>query len=160
MNNSSNNNATFVEEALDYREKIEACRSQFFAVLDDYTKYYVYHNKNPEVNEFENYYSTNKNQIQSLSKEVIDITKEIQKLIGKLNLDMEKSDKQLENEKKIYKKLVKLMANLENTKNGSEMLINDSKEQYNKIHALTWELFWGIIIVSSFLFKVFNQPTV
>jgi hypothetical protein len=73
---------------------------------------------------------------------------------------MKTADKQLEHEKKIYKKLTTLFENLKNTQNGSEMLINDSKEQYNKAYAETWQMVFGIIFVSLFLVKVFKQNRV
>jgi hypothetical protein len=40
------------------------------------------------------------------------------------------------------------------------MLINDSKEQYNKAYAETWQMVFGIIFVSLFLVKVFKQNRV
>ena len=44
-----------IGEAKQFNEKIVTIKSQFFSALDDFKKYYVYYNKNPEVNEFQNY---------------------------------------------------------------------------------------------------------
>ena len=40
-----------IGQASQFNEKINSIKSQFFSALDDYKKYYVYYNKNPEVNE-------------------------------------------------------------------------------------------------------------
>jgi hypothetical protein len=45
-----------IGQAQQFDEKINSIKTQFFSALDDFKKYYVYYNKNPEVNEFQNYY--------------------------------------------------------------------------------------------------------
>ena len=44
-----------IGQAKQFEEKIDTIKTQFFSALDDFKKYYVYYNKNPEVNEFQNY---------------------------------------------------------------------------------------------------------
>ena len=50
--NTENN---LIGKAQQFDEKINSIKDQFFSALDDFKKYYVYFNKNPEVNEFQNY---------------------------------------------------------------------------------------------------------
>ena len=141
----------------DYDEKIDNLKSKFFSVLDDYKKYYVYYNKNPEVNEFQNYYSNSKNQLQIISKKLYSITDEIKANIEKLDKDMLLVAKNLEEEKDKNAKLTILYNNLDNTQNGSEILITDTKSEYNKQYYTNINMFIGILIISSLLLVTFKK---
>lgn len=140
-----------------YDEKIDNLKSEFFSVLDDYKKYYVYYNKNPEVNEFQNYYSNSKNQLQTISKKLYSITDEIKANIEKLDKEMLLVATNLEEEKDKNAKLTMLYNNLDNTQNGSEILITDTKSEYNKQYYTNINIFIGILIISSLLVKTFKK---
>jgi hypothetical protein len=51
------------------------------------------------------------------------------------------------------------VSNLENTQNGYEILINDSKTEYNIQYYKNVKIFIGIIIISSLLAVVFKKKT-
>lgn len=142
---------------MDYDEKIDNLKSEFFSVLDDYKKYYVYYNKNPEVNEFQNYYSNSKNHLQTISKKLYSMTDEIKANIEKLDKEMLLVATNLEEEKDKNAKLTILYNNLDNTQNGSEILITDTKSEYNKQYYTNINFFIGILIISSLLVKTFKK---
>ena len=50
-----------------FDEKITVIQGQFFSALDDFKKYYVYFNKNPEVDEYQNYYENSINLLNILN---------------------------------------------------------------------------------------------
>ena len=146
----------FIEEANQFNEKINNINAQFFSALDDFKKYYVYYNKNPEVTEFQNYYANSKGQLQSLSKELVTTTNNINKSIESLDAEMSSNAIQLEREKKRNKELTKLVFNLENTQNGSEILIDDTKVNYNIQYYKNWELIAGILVTGIMLGRWFT----
>ena len=145
---------TLIKQAKQFNEQINNIKSQFFSALDDFTKYYVYYNKNPEVNEFQNYYANSKNQLQTMSKDLFLTTNNIDKNIEFLDNEMLKISIKLENEKKLNKEMSKLINNLQNTQNGSEILIDDSKTKYNLQYYKNVEIFIGILILSGLLTKL------
>jgi|LakMenE01Jun11ns_1017448.scaffolds.fasta_scaffold9737480_1 hypothetical protein len=151
-----------IGQAKQFNEKINNIKSQFFSALDDFKKYYVYYNKNPEVNEFQNYYVNSKGQLQNLSRDLFLTTNNIDKNIETLDKSMSSISAQLDDEKKLNKEMMKLIASLENTQNGSEILIDDSKSNYNEQYINNWEIFFGILFVSILLGKLFknNMPSV
>jgi midasin (ATPase involved in ribosome maturation) len=150
-----------IGQAKQFNEKINNIKSQFFSALDDFKKYYVYYNKNPEVNEFQNYYVNSKGQLQNLSRDLFLTTNNIDKNIETLDKSMSSISAQLDDEKKLNKEMMKLIASLENTQNGSEILIDDSKSNYNEQYINNWEIFIGILFVSILLGKLFkNVPSV
>ncbi len=146
-----------IGQAKQFNEKINTIKTQFFSALDDFKKYYVYYNKNPEVNEFQNYYVNSKGQLQSMSRDLFLITNNIDKNIEILDKNMSAISAQLDDEKKLNKEMMQLIANLENTQNGSEILIDDSKTKYNEQYVRNWEIFVGIIIISVGLSRLFKH---
>ena len=152
-----------IGQANQFNEKINATRTQFFSALDDFKKYYVYYNKNPEVDEFQNYYINSKSQLQTISRDLFLTTNNIDKNIEILDSEMSSIGVKLENEKKLNGELMKVLSSLENTHNGSEILIDNSKDTYNRQYYYNWEIFIGILIVSGLLVKLFKPvatPTI
>ena len=143
-----------------YEEKINNIEKQFFSALDDFKKYYVFYNKNPEVNEYQNYYVNSKSQLQSMSKDLFLTTYDISKNIELLNDDMKQVSIKLQKEKKINDEMAGLLGNLQNTKNGTVILISDSKEEYNKQYYYNFELIGGIIIIGLLLSTIFKKNVV
>lgn len=139
-----------------FDEKINNIEKQFFSALDDFKKYYVFYNKNPEVNEFQNYFVNSKGQLQNISKDLFLTTNDINKNIEILNNQMKQVSIKLKDEKKLYDELMILLGNLQNTKYGSEILINDSKEEYNKQYYSNLQLLLGILIIGLILGTFFK----
>ena len=146
-----------IGESKQFNEKINTIKSQFFSALDDFKKYYVYYNKNPEVNEFQNYYINSKSQLQGMSSDLFLTSNNIDKNIELLDQKMSAISVQLNDEKKLNKEMMELISKLENTQNGSEILIDDSKNTYNNQYWKNWEIFAGIVIVSILLSKLFTN---
>ena len=146
-----------IGQAQQFDEKINSIKTQFFSALDDFKKYYVYYNKNPEVNEFQNYYVNSKGQLQNMSRDLFLTTNNIDKNIDTLDKQMSAISAQLDDEKKLNKEMMELIANLENTQNGSEVLIDDSKRIYNIQYYKNVEIFIGIIIIIGLLSTLFKK---
>jgi hypothetical protein len=138
-------------------EKINSIKTQFFSALDDFKKYYVYYNKNPEVDEFQNYFANSQGQLKTMSTELFLITNNIDKQIEILDDEMKDIAVKLEEEKQSNEQMARMFANLQNTKNGSAILIDDSKEEYNKQYYANWEIIIGIFVVSGILATQFRQ---
>jgi hypothetical protein len=147
----------FIGNALRFNERIQSIKTQFFSALDDFKKYYVFHNKNPEVDEYQNYYMTNKNQLQTMSNEILSISNEINDQINALDIKMADASNKLKEEKQLYEQLLLLMNRLQTTQNGSEILIDDSKIKYNTQYLKNAELFIGIMLVSVSLIVLFKK---
>ena len=140
-----------------FDEKITNINSQFFSALDDFKKYYVYFNKNPEVNEFQNFYENSKGQLQTISKNLFVVTNDIDSSIVKLDDKMSSISVQLEDEKKLNKEMMDILTNLQNTQNGSEILIDDSKTKYNEQYYKNIQIIVGIFILSGLLATIFKK---
>ena len=153
-------NDEIVKSSLQFNEKIEGIESNFFSALDDFKKYYVYYNKNPEVSEFQNFYENSKSQIRSISRDLVNVTKEINDEIDYLDEYMSKVNVSISKEREKNMKTKRLLANIKNTENGSEILIDDSKKEYNTQYYVNVELVIGIFILGSALAVFFKKKAV
>jgi len=154
-----NSNDKLIGEAREFDEKINTIKQQFFSVLDDFQKYYVYFNKNPEVNEFQNYYASSKGQLQHMSRDLFLTTNEIDKIIEELNKEMSEVSIKLGNAKTLNAELTGRLQNLEKTQNGSEIMLDDSKIAYNIQYYKNWEMFIGVIGVTVLILKIYKAPS-
>lgn len=143
-------------QALTFDEKINNIQTSFFSVLDDFKKYYVFYNKNPEVDEYQNFYSNSKGQLQQLNSDIFLVTNDIQQKIQELDSTMKITSIKLESEKKLNDELLKLINNIQTTQDGSEIMINDAKEEYNLQYYKNWELVIGIIVLTRLTLKYLN----
>jgi hypothetical protein len=134
-------------EAKHFSEKITVLSEQFFSILDDFTKYYVFYNKNPEVNEYQQFYLNSKSQLQKINKDVFLLTNDIEKDIEKLNYIVTRINSKLYAEKELNGELYGLISNLQNTTNSAFIMLDDAKYVYNKQYYLNVEIFLGICIV-------------
>jgi esterase/lipase len=148
----------FIGQSQQFNEQINNIKKQFISALDDFTKYYVYFNKNPEVDEFQNIYANSKSQLQTISRQLFLTTNNIDKIIEELDNKVSSISIKLEGEEELYKKLMKLAENINNTQDGSQILIDDSKNKYNDQYYQNIQIFMGIIIGIILLVKLFKKP--
>jgi len=148
----------FIGKSAQFDEQINNIKTQFFSALDDFTKYYVYFNKNPEVNEFQNFYANSKSQLQTMSRQLFLTTNNIDKIIEEIDKQVSSISIKLEGEEELYKKLMELAENIDNTQDGSQILIDDSKKKYNDQYYKNIQIFIGIIIGIMLLVKLFKKP--
>jgi hypothetical protein len=143
-----------------FNEKIKTIKDSFFSALDDFKKYYVYYHKNPEVNEFQNFFTNSKGQLQKLNAEIFLLTNIIQQNIKDLDTEMQITSNKLEGEKNLNEELLKLINRIQTTQDGSAIMIDDAKEEYNIQYYKNWEMFFGIIILTTVSVKLLNKPSI
>ena len=146
-------------EANKFDEKIKGIKNSFFSALDDFKKYYVFYNKNPEVDEYQNFFSTSKGQLQGLNSDIFLITNNIQKNIKDLDTEMATISNKLKDEKNLNSELLSVKNNIRTTKDGSAIMIDDAKDEYNMQYYKNWELFIGVIFFTGISIKIFNKPS-
>ena len=145
-------------EAKQYLAKLVVMKERFISILDDFKKYYVFSAKNPEVDEYQQHYLNSKSHLQTINKEVFTTTNDIEHNITKLNKIVMRLNAKLGSEKELDGELVTLINKLRNTQNGSETMLDDSVEIYNKQYYYNLELFIGILLLIAMLSKLTLPP--
>jgi hypothetical protein len=145
------------QEAKQTLDKIIGLKTQFKSVLDDFNKYYVYYNKNPEVDEFQKNYLNSKNQLQNILKELFNLSDNVTKETEDLNKVIEQTNRKITIEKILNKKLNNMVTGLTSTNASSQVLIDDSKEEYNNQYMMLWEMILGLLLVGGILAYKFQS---
>ena len=146
-------------QAKKYQDKLNTATEQFNSVLDDFKKYYIFSNKNPEVDEYQNYYLENKSQLQNLNKDVFLISNDIESDIKKLNYIVTRLNAKLSGEKELTDELKKLLKNLKESDNGASIMLEDTTSIYNKKYIKNSELLLGIFVILYSLFVLFKKKS-
>jgi len=144
-------------KAIIFNEKINELKDKFFAVLEDFKKYYVFYNKNPEVDEYQNFYSSSKNNLQVFNRDIFLLTNSIQKMIEELDTNNIELNKDIAKLKVKYDEMTKLQDKLRHTEDGSAVLIDDTKEEYNIQYRQNLILFIGIFGLIAKSFQIFGK---
>ena len=127
-----------IGQAKQFEEKIDTIKTQFFSALDDFKKYYVYYNKNPEVDEFQNYYLNSKSQLQNMSRDLFLATNSIDKNIENKNSQINKLDSEI-------KILKDKLDSLTNSNDAGAGLLTDTELLHNQKYTGNWILFGTIL---------------
>jgi FtsZ-binding cell division protein ZapB len=137
--------------------KINELKDKFISVLDDFKKYYVYYNKNPEADEYANFYVSSKGNLQTLNNDIYLVTNSIQTKIEELDENNKDLNKEISIIKQKYKVLLTKKHALEHTEDGSEILINDTKEEYNLQYRRNLLLFLGSLVIIGISYKTVKK---
>jgi hypothetical protein len=147
-------------QANKFNEKIKTIKGSFFSALDDFTKYYVFYHKNPEVDEFQNFFTNSKGQLQKLNSDMFLVTNKIQQKIKDLDLEMQEISHKLNAEKELNGELLTLINRIRTTQDGSAIMIDDAKDEYNIQYYKNWEMFMGSVILLGICVKILKTPPV
>jgi hypothetical protein len=139
------------KEAKQINELINNKKASFFSALDEFKKYYVYYNIYPDYEDYNTHYNDSKQQLQTISSDVFQITNNIQRKIEEKNNSMVSISQKLEKEKVINQRLNETAKTLHGVKAGSDVMIDDSKTEYNLQYYKNIELFIGILVLLAFL---------
>ena len=68
-----------------FNEKLQTLNKQLPAILDDFKKYYIFFNKNPEYPEYQNAFENIKGNMNKLSSDLFMLSNDVQSSTGELN---------------------------------------------------------------------------
>jgi len=156
MNSNVNlKNHEYLEpHAQKYQAKLVAMKERFASILDDFKKYYIFSSKNPDVEEYQRHYLDSKTNLQKINKEVFTMSNDIEKNIENLNVIVMRLNTKLSTEKQLNGELVTLNNKIQNTRNGAEIMLDDSVEIYNKQYYYNLEIFISILLLLAMLSKL------
>ena len=158
-----NNRDNLLDETVqtpDFNSKIRTLQEKLPAILDDFEKYYVFFNKNPTYSEYEKIYENLKNNLNNISNELLTITIDVDKNTKNIGEFLLKINQSIEKEKNKNIKLKSIENNINNSYNGSQIMIDEYKEIYNSKYYNNIFMFIGIIISGTALVKVFTNGNI
>lgn len=137
-----------------FKEKLKTLNQQLPAILDDFKKYYVFFNKNPEYPEYQNLFENIKANMTKLGSELFMLSNDVQSSTNEINVKLFSLDKLIHNEKERNRKLKKSLGIAENENNAATELITDYKYMYSEEYLRNWALFLSIVVIGVFISKI------
>jgi len=139
------------------QNKINVLEEKIGPILDDYMKYYIFYNTNPDNDEYHRIYENLKNNLLSINNELLNITNDTNKEIVNINDSLFKINNMIESEKTKNKKLKSIWNDLNDNYNGSEIMITEYKKKYNEAYLINVLMLLGIFISVITLVNVFTK---
>jgi len=140
-----------------FLSQINTLKEKLPAILDDFKKYYIFYNKNPEYNEYQQMFESIKGNLQNINSELFMTTNNIEKGTEDINSKLQTINDLIRKEKIKNRKLKRQLGIVEKKYNGSDELISDYKEMYNLDYLNNFALLMGIVILGVILSKKFQS---
>lgn len=158
MELEENNLMDDLKNSKNFLSQINTLKEKLPSILDDFKKYYVFYNKNPEYNEYQQMFENIKSNLQNMNSELFMTSNNIEKDTENINNRLQKINALIAKEKIKNKQLKKKLGYIEKQYNGSDELISDYKDIYNLDYLTNFALFFGVILLASTLALKFKAP--
>lgn len=138
-----------------YNEQLDALNSQFFSLLDDFKKYYIFFNKNPDYQDYATAYANIKSNIQSINSSVFRISGEAESALNKLMEDTKDINTKIQEEKILNEKLKTNLGLIKTNTSSANVMISNYKEIYREQYIRNMTTFLGLFLSTFVIFKVY-----
>jgi hypothetical protein len=136
------------------KEKLQILKQKLPAILDDFKKYYIFFNKNPEYPEYQNHFENIKGNLRKIHSELFILSNEEDSSTQDINKRLFEMNLLIQKEKERNRMLKKKLGIIENKNNASTELISDYKQIYNSEYLRNWALFFSILIIGAYISKM------
>jgi hypothetical protein len=136
---------------------MKTLKQQLPAILDDYNKYYVFYNRNPDYEEYKIMFDNINGNIESTKSKLNMISNETDKNTEILNKMLNEFDKQIQIEKQKNNIFKRKLGLVESTNSGSNEMISNYKDMYKIEYNKNWGLFMSIVIALSIISNVIKM---
>lgn len=139
-----------------FKEKLQTLNQQLPAILDDFKKYYVLFNKDPEV--YQNSFRNIESNLTQLNSDLFIVSNDVHASTNELNKKLLDLNVLIKQEKEINKELKLKLGIIENKNNAATELLHDYKNIYSEEYLRNWALFVSILIVGASIAKINKNP--
>ena len=143
-------------DASGFGQRLETLQSQLPAVLEDFKKYYVLYNTDPDYSEYQTLFENIKNNLISINSDLFTLSNEVQTNIDSLNSGFLALNSVIEKEKEKNRKLKFDLGIAENENNAASEMIYDYKKMYETGYLRNWGLFISIFVVGYSISKLYK----
>ena len=141
-----------------FTKNLEALQSQLPAILADFNKFYVFYNKNPEYQEYQNMFENIKSNLNNLNSEIFTLSNDVQTNTDDINRRLLLLNGLIKIEKERNKELKKKLGIEENKNSAASELIMDYKNMYESGYLRNWALLLSIFLVGYTITKIYKKP--
>jgi hypothetical protein len=136
-----------------YKEDLNVLNGKFYSILDDFKKYYIFFNKNPEVDEYQQMFSNIKDNIESINSKLFTINTNLQQTVDDINIKIQQINIEIQKEKTKNLEIKNNVGIINNKRTSSGILIDNYKELYNNTYYFNISIVFGILIILFLFYK-------
>jgi hypothetical protein len=141
-----------------FKENLQTLNQQLPAILDDFKKYYVFFNKNPEYPEYQTSFENIKGNMNKLSSDLFMLSNGVAASTDELNKKLFTLNVLIQEEKERNLELKLKLGIVEHKNNAATELISDYKNIYSEGYLRNWALFISILIIGTSISKINKTP--
>ena len=155
----SQNNVLNVDfqQPKNFIEKVITLQQQMPHILDDFKKYFVLYNKDPNYPEYQNMFENVKSNLTTLSSSLFMVSNEIDSNTDKISDVFNRLDILIKKEKRTNIMLKRKLGIVEQKANSTDEMIDNYSEIYDIGYLRNWGLFISIFVAGLCISKVFKQ---
>jgi len=139
-----------------FLSELDTIQRQLGPILDDFNKYFVFYNMNPQISENQRMYENIKNNIQEIYTKLLKISTDVDKNINELNNNYQELNKLIETLKERNSVLKQKLGIVEDTYDGSDTMISNYKDLYNLQYLKNFSLGLGLVFSIVLITKIFK----
>jgi hypothetical protein len=136
--------------------KIHTLHQQLPHILDDFKKYYVFYNKNPNYPEYSQMFENIKSNLNTINSNLFTLSNSIDVNTQKVSRKMFQLNVLIKKEKSINRKLKRKSGFIEQQIDSVDEMISDYTQIYDEGYLRNWALFLSIIasgVIMSVVYK-------
>ena len=156
---TQNSNLNDFDNPQQFISKLRTLHQQLPHVLDDFIKYYVFYNKNPDYPEYSQMFENIKSNLNTLNTNLFKLSNAVETCINNTNISYTEIDDLIQSEKEKNRDIKLELGILEQNNNASSELISDYKNIYEYEYLRNWSMVFSILIVGLTISKIFKSPT-
>jgi hypothetical protein len=143
-----------------FTDKLDVLQQKIVPILEDFQKYYVFYNKNPEYPDYQSMFDKIKGQITQVCSDLFTLENNVDINIDKINKALVELNVLIKEEKKKNRELKVKLGIAETENNAASELIDNYKEMYEEGYLRNWGLGISILFAGLIISKVYKNPTV
>ena len=140
-----------------FLSQINTLKEKLPSILDDFKKYFVLYNKDPNYPEYQNMFETVKSNLTTLSSSLFMVSNEVDSNTDKISDVFNRLDVLIKKEKKVNIMLKRRLGIVEQKANSTDEMIDNYSEVYDIGYLRNWGLFISIFLAGLCISKVFKQ---
>ncbi len=141
-----------------FTNNLNALQQKIGPILEDFQKYYVFYNKNPEYPDYQSMFDKVKGQITQVCSDLFTLENNVDANIDKINKALIELNLLIKEEKKKNRELKRKLGIAETENNAASELIDNYKEMYEKGYLRNWGLGISILFAGLIISKVYKSP--
>ena len=157
LTDNHNTNLHDFENPQIFISKLHALREQLPHILDDFIKYYVFYNKNPDYPEYSQMIENIKGNLNTINSNLFILSNAVDVNTGKISQKLSGLNELIQKEKKVNRELKRKLGIIEQQIDSTDEMIYDYSQIYDEGYLRNWALFLSILVSGLAISVVFKK---